>query len=302
MQRSSMRNSARSCTRLVASPPWRTAQAGLDQVGPTAVLYRWLGLAHAAEDEDDHDSAAERAYQQGLASAPDDLGLLVCYLELCLRADAFDYPARAGRVATLRARIDELAPAGSPERERVDDALSWAGRGYWDDLVAAAGRGELRQAESAELSDRVASALRTGSTGTDSSTAAGEDVREAELAAALELLRGRANAPLRFLLTHRTAAYVITCLAALGVNRLLVTTGVVTFSPWGWLLWLPLLAAEGKLRTARQLARQRVVARIEERHALEAALADTEDHAQMPPGTADGGGQTTLSASSPPTT
>ncbi|GED89873.1 hypothetical protein [Streptomyces sp. 6-11-2] len=153
----------------------RTAQAGLDQVGPTAVLYRWLGLAHAAEDEDDHDAAAERAYQQGLASAPDDLGLLVCYLELCLRADAFDYPARAGRVATLRARIDELAPARSPEREHVDDALSWAGRGYWDDLVAAAGRGELRQAESAELSDRVASALRTGSTGTDSSTAAGED-------------------------------------------------------------------------------------------------------------------------------
>ncbi|MFJ5156796.1 hypothetical protein ACIQCF_35660 [Streptomyces sp. NPDC088353] len=298
---------AQQCSELYAAGGFaavrRTARAGLDQVGPTAVLYRWLGLAHAAEDEDDHDAAAERAYQQGLASAPDDLGLLVCYLELCLRADAFDYPARAGRVATLRARIDELAPAGSPERERVDDALSWAGRGYWDDLAAAAGRGELRQAESAELSDRVASALRTGSTGTDSSTAAGEDVREAELAAALELLRGRANAPLRFLLTHRTAAYVITCLAALGVNRLLVTTGVVTFSPWGWLLWLPLLAAECKLRTARQLARQRVVARIEERHALEAAaLADTQDHVQMPPGTADGGGQTTLSASSPPAT
>ncbi|MFD5573895.1 hypothetical protein [Streptomyces cadmiisoli] len=272
----------------------RTAQAGLDQVGPTAVLYRWLGQAHAAEDEDDHDAEAERAYRRGLALAPDDLGLLVCYLELCLRADAFDYPARAGRVATLRARIDELAPAGSPERQRVDDALSWAGRGYWDDLVAAAGRGELQQAESAELSERVAGALRAGTADAARPAAAGEDVREAELAAALELLQGRANAPLRFLLTHRTVAYVITCVAALGVNRLLVTTGVVTFSAWGWLLWIPLFAAEGKLRAARKLARQRVVARIEERHALEAAVvANSEDHAETTPrtdGATDGSG------------
>ncbi|MBQ1090562.1 hypothetical protein KBY47_15750 [Streptomyces sp. B93] len=238
------------------------------------MLYRWLGQGHAAEDEDDHDAAAERAYRQGLALAPDDLGLLVCYLELCLRADAFDHPGRAGRVAPLRARIDELAPAGSAERQRADDALGWANRGYWDDLAAAAGSGELWQAEAAELSERVTGALRGGSTGTGPATAtatvSGEDVRQAELAAALELLTGRANAPLRFLLAHRTAAYVLTCLAALGVNQLLVSTGVVTFSPWGWLLWLPLLAAEGKLRAARRLARERVVARIEERHAREA--------------------------------
>ncbi|MFI9467356.1 hypothetical protein ACIHBQ_07765 [Streptomyces sp. NPDC052492] len=214
---------AQQCSELYAAAGFaavrRTAQAGLDEVGPTAVLYRWLGQAHAAADEDDHDAEAERAYRSGLALAPDDLGLLVCYLELCLRADAFDYPARAGRVGTLRVRIDELAPAGSPERQRVDDALGWAGRGYWDDLVAAAGRVELQQAESAELSERVAGALRAGTTDAVSSAAAGEDVREAELAAALELLQGRANAPLRFLLTHRTAAYVITCVGALGVNR-----------------------------------------------------------------------------------
>ncbi|MGA5291362.1 hypothetical protein [Streptomyces pseudogriseolus] len=228
---------AQQCSELYAAGGFaavrRTAQAGLDQVGPTAVLYRWLGQAHAAEDEDDHDAEAERAYRSGLALAPDDLGLLVCYLELCLRADAFDYPVRAGRVATLRARIDELAPAGSPESRRVDDALSWAGRGYWDDLIAAAGRGELQQAESAELSERVAGALRAGTVDAASPATAAEDMREAELAAALELLQGRANAPLRYLVTHRTAAYVITCAAALGVNRLLVTTGVVTFSAWG---------------------------------------------------------------------
>ncbi|WP_252541717.1 hypothetical protein [Streptomyces sp. RO-S4] len=289
---------AQRCSELYAAGGFaavrRTAQAGLDQVGPTAVLYRWLGQAHAAEDEDDHDAEAERAYRSGLALAPDDLGLLVCYLELCLRADAFDYPARAGRVATLRARIDELAPAGSPERQRVDDALGWAGRGYWDDLVAAAGRVELRQAESAELSERVAGALRAGTPDAGSPATAGEDLREAELAAALELLRGRANAPLRYLLTHRTAVYVITCVAALGVNRLLVTTGVVTFSAWGWLLWIPLFAAEGKLRAARKLARERVVARIEERHVLETAVAaNTDDRSEVKPrtgGTPDGNG------------
>ncbi|MGA5179986.1 hypothetical protein ACPCBF_09405 [Streptomyces pseudogriseolus] len=283
---------AQQCSELYAAGGFaavrRTAQAGLDQVGPTAVLYRWLGRAHAAEDEDDHDAEAERAYRSGLALAPDDLGLLVCYLELCLRADAFDYPVRAGRVATLRARIDELAPAGSPESRRVDDALSWAGRGYWDDLIAAAGRGELQQAESAELSERVAGALRAGTVGAASPATAAEDMREAELAAALELLQGRANAPLRYLVTHRTAAYVITCAAALGVNRLLVTTGVVTFSAWGWLLWIPLFAAEGKLRAARKLARERVVARIEARHVLETAVVvNADDHSEAKPRTGD---------------
>lgn len=247
-------------------------------MGPTAVLYRWLGQAHAAEDEDDHDAEAERAYRSGLALAPDDLGLLVCYLELCLRADAFDYPVRAGRVATLRARIDELAPDGSPESRRVDDALSWAGRGYWDDLIAAAGRGELQQAESAELGERVAGALRAGTVDAASPATAGEDM----------LLQGRANAPLRYLVTHRTAAYVITCAAALGVNRLLVTTGVVTFSAWGWLLWIPLFAAEGKLRAARKLARERVVARIEARHVLETAVVvNADDHSEAKPRTGD---------------
>ena len=106
----------------------RTAQAGLDEAGPQAVLYRWLGQAHAAEDEDDHDAEAERAYRRGLALEPDDLGLLVCYLDLCLRADAFDYPGRSGRATALKARIEELAPTGSPQRERADSALGWAGR------------------------------------------------------------------------------------------------------------------------------------------------------------------------------
>lgn len=121
----------------------------------------------------------------------------------------------------------------------------------------------------------------------------------------MELLQCGANAPLRFLLAHRTAAHTITILAALGVNRLLVDTGVVSFSLWGRLLWLPLLAAEGKLRAARELARRRVVARIEERHASEAAAqAGAPDHVRVPSGSdgpPDGDGRAVSSPPSPST-
>jgi hypothetical protein len=249
----------------------RTAQAGLDEVGPDAALYRWLGQAHAAEDEDDHDAEAERAYRQGLALASDDLGLLVCYLELCVRADAFDHPARAARARSLQARVDELAPPGSPARERVDAVLGWAGRGYWDDVAIAVTARRTQYEENAELSRHVTDALRTGGGSDVPSGAADEDMRAAELAAALEILQGPANAPLRFLLAHRFGAYVTAGLAAFATNRLLVETGTVSFSLWGWLLWIPLLAADAKLSAARRLARRRVIARIEERHAREAA-------------------------------
>ncbi|MEU6807564.1 hypothetical protein ABZ920_00745 [Streptomyces sp. NPDC046831] len=47
-------------------------------------------------------------------------------------------------------------------------------------------------------------------------------------------------------------------------------------SLWGWLLWTPLVAAEAKLRAARNLARRRVVAHIEERHAAEAGRTASE--------------------------
>ncbi|MDW4917223.1 hypothetical protein [Streptomyces californicus] len=112
----------------------KAAEAGLAELGPDPVLYRWLGLAHAAEDDDDHDADAEAAYEAGLAQWPDDLGLLVSYLELCLRADTWSYPGRAARVERLKERIAVLAPAGSPEAARVDAALGWAGRGYWQDV------------------------------------------------------------------------------------------------------------------------------------------------------------------------
>ncbi|WP_327351850.1 hypothetical protein [Streptomyces sp. NBC_01304] len=239
------------------------AEEGLADLGGDPVLYRWLGQAHAAEDEDDHDTEAESAYRQGLALAPDDLGLLVSYLELCLRADGFEYPGRAKRAVTLQAQIEDLAPPGSPERARVDDAVGWAGRGYWDDLKVGVLQGQVRQAEQAEQGEQVAAALRSKEPVAD----AGEDLRTAELAAAVELLQGPANAPLRLLIRHRVAAYAVTLLLSFGLNKWLVMSGILEFSLWGWLCWIPVLAAEAKLRQARRLGRERVIARIQERHA-----------------------------------
>ncbi|MFJ1969554.1 hypothetical protein ACIO93_12875 [Streptomyces sp. NPDC087903] len=242
-----------------------TAERGLEELGPDPTLLRWLGQAHAAEDEDDHDREAEDAYRKGLALAPDDLGLLVCYLELCLRADAFDYPARARRAVGLRTRIEELAPPGSAERERVDSATGWAGRGYWDDLRTGVLQGQAQQDALADQSVQVTDALRRAARG-ESGEDAGEDLRAAELAAAVELLQGPRNAPLRFLLAHRVGAYVLTFVLSLGLNKALVLSGALDFSLWGWLFWAPVLAAEAKLRRARRLGQERVVARIQARH------------------------------------
>ncbi|WP_328907853.1 hypothetical protein OG230_35330 [Streptomyces sp. NBC_00234] len=242
-----------------------TAEAGLAEVGPDPVLFRWLGQAHAAEDEDDHDAGAETAYRKGLALAQDDLGLLVSYLELCLRADSFTYPGRSNRAAGLQARIDELAPAGSEERRRVEDATGWAGRGYWDELKTGALQGQAQQAAVAEQSVLVSDALRRAALG-EPAGAAEEDLQAAELAAAVELLQGPLNAPLRLLLAHRVAAYVLTFALSFGVNKALVWGGVVDFSLWGWLFWIPVLLAEAKLRQAKQLGRERVIARMQERH------------------------------------
>lgn len=94
------------------------ASEALERYGPDPALCTLLGRAHAAEDEDDHDDEAERAYRQGLETFPDDLGLLTAYAELCLASDALDRPGRHARGPVLAARIAELAP-GSPQAAQV---------------------------------------------------------------------------------------------------------------------------------------------------------------------------------------
>ncbi|MFJ1652581.1 hypothetical protein ACIOC2_14415 [Streptomyces sp. NPDC088337] len=69
----------------------------------------------------------------------------------------------------------------------------------------------------------VTDALRRAACG-ESGEDAGEDLRAAELAAAVQLLQGARNAPLRVLLAHRVAAYVLTFVASFGLNKALVGT------------------------------------------------------------------------------
>ncbi|MFD5632656.1 hypothetical protein ACFWJM_00700 [Streptomyces sp. NPDC127077] len=247
----------------------KLSEAGLEELGPDPVLYRWLGLAHAAEDEDDHDAEAEKAYEAGLAQWPDDLGLLVSYLELCLRADAWTYPGRSRRAVVLKERIAVLAPAGSPEAARVEDALGWAGRGYWQDVRERTATVRAEQAALTSHSMDVAEALERGG----QAPAHPEDVRAAEVAAALELLAGPWRAPLRLMVRHRVAAYVVTFVLVLATNNALVLSGTVTYSVWGWIWYVPPLLADGKLKLARRVARRRVIAAMEARHADTAASA-----------------------------
>ncbi|WP_329416490.1 hypothetical protein OG802_33080 [Streptomyces sp. NBC_00704] len=242
------------------------AESALEELGPDPVLYRWLGLAHAAEDEDDHDAEAEKVYRAGLARWPDDLGLLVSYLELCLRADEWTYPGRSARAARLKERIAVLAPAGSPEAARVEAAVGRAGRGYWQDFQESTASALAERAMVASHSADVAEALERGG----QAPAHPEDLRAAEVAAALELLAGPWRAPLRLLVRYRVAAYAATFVLVLATNKALVLSGTVSFSVWGWFWYVPLLLADARLKRARLLARERVINAMEARHAATA--------------------------------
>ncbi|NEB73750.1 hypothetical protein G3I40_00580, partial [Streptomyces sp. SID14478] len=108
---------------LLRAGEWRQArteaQSGLDAHGPHAGLYAVLGRAHAAQDEDDHDTAAELAFRTGLDAFPDDLDLLAAYAEFGLAGDVMEQPGRQARGREAAARLKELAP-DSPQALRTE--------------------------------------------------------------------------------------------------------------------------------------------------------------------------------------
>ncbi|WP_406391251.1 hypothetical protein [Streptomyces sp. NBC_00887] len=165
----------------------------------------------------------------------------------------------------MKVRLEELAPPGSAERARVDEVTGWAGRGYWDDIEAATAEGRARHEGAAAQSVLVTDAWRRAAHG-ESDDECGEDLAAAEPAAAVELPRGPRNAPLRLLLARRAPAHVLILALRVRVNYALVPGGTLTYSLWGWLLWIPVLAAEAELRQAKKLGRERVIARMRERH------------------------------------
>ncbi|MFI5807173.1 hypothetical protein [Streptomyces sp. NPDC051561] len=246
------------------------AEEGMAELGPDPVLTRWLGLAHAAEEDDDHDVEAEAVYEAGLRQWPDELGLLVSYLELCLRSDGWEFPARAKRAGALKERIAELAPPGSPEAAQVEAAMGWAGRGYWADTQARAVQARADRADRDSLRVEIASAVkRDASADGPAQTARPEDLRAAEVAAVLEELSGARNAPLRLLARYRPVAYGVALVLAIATNKALAMSGAVSFSVWGWFWFLLVLVADARVKQARKMAAQRVIAAVEARHAAE---------------------------------
>ncbi|MFF3941782.1 hypothetical protein [Streptomyces phaeofaciens] len=234
---------------------------------PQADLYCWLALGHAAEDDDDHDDRAEEAFRAGLALDGDHLGLLTGYAELCLRADAFEYPARASRAVVLSRRLKELAPE-SAEAERLSAAERWAKRGYWDDLRMRAAVSALAGRETEAQARALAEDLRHGG-GAPAHDGPAVDREAIVRAATLEASSGPWNAPVRFLGRYRTAAWVCCAVLCFGTNTILRRTGAVdSFSAWGWLWLIPLLIVDRRFAAVRKEAEARHLA------ALEAALAD----------------------------
>ncbi|MFE7612832.1 hypothetical protein [Streptomyces celluloflavus] len=251
----------------------RTAQEGIRQDGAAADLYCWLALAHVREDDDDHDDEAERAFRRGLEIAPDHLGLLAGYAELCLRADAFDQPGRAARGKVLLRRIEEVTP-GSSEAERAAAVQRWTQRPYpyrEDFRTKLADARAQRDAADAQRADASYTLEHAGAE--DAPRQAGaraqdrpDDHRAAVLAATLAALSGPRNAPLRLLVRYRAQAWTLAALLSICTNTLLRATGVVeSFSLWGLLWLLPALILDRRLAAARRQAERQVVAQLEAR-------------------------------------
>ncbi|MFD5583498.1 hypothetical protein ACFWII_06780 [Streptomyces sp. NPDC127063] len=240
----------------------RAAQAALDEHGPHPDLYCWLALGHCAEDDDDHDDAAEEAFRAGLALDSEHLGLLAGYTELCLRADAFEYPGRAGRAVALSERLKQLAPR-SDEADRLAAAERWARRGYWDDMRMQAAAAVVAGRDTEAQARALAVDLRQGDEGAtrDVNT---EDRDAIVRAATLEALSGPWNAPVRFLGRHRTTVWALSGILCFLTNTVLRQTGVVaSFSAWGFLWALPVLVVDRRFAAIRREAEARYIATLE---------------------------------------
>ncbi|MEV0781400.1 hypothetical protein AB0I52_00135 [Streptomyces sp. NPDC050423] len=249
----------------------RTATQRLDEAGPHADLYCRLAVAHASEDDDDHDTEAERAFRKGLALDADHPGLLAGYAELCLRSDSFEYPGRAAGAVELTRRLEELAP-DSAENAQLRAAHRWAARGYWEDLRMSAAEGAVRRQARETQSDEIADALRgqgLREARVRTAEAAGarpDDQRAAVLAVTLETLSGPGNGWLRWVARHRAAVWGVSVAFSALTSLLLRTTGVVDgFGPWGLLWMLPMLLADARLSSVRKESERVALARLEAR-------------------------------------
>ncbi|MEU2507959.1 hypothetical protein ABZ621_25035 [Streptomyces sp. NPDC007863] len=235
----------------------------LDTGGPDAGLCLVLARAHLAEDDDDHDAAAESVLRDGLDAFPDDIGLLGEYAELGARSDGFDHPGRRARGERALDRLRELAPHSAELRsaEAAGGAVSAAAR----DAVSIRRMQSFDTARAfADAPTPAAAAARTAQW----AAAAPHDRRLAVLAETTAVLAapGRAGARLLLLrgLEYRLAVGVLVVL--LVILRLTVVPeiplGVATGA--GLLLELPFLGLRRLLRDARDRAADRLAAAVPE--------------------------------------
>ncbi|MFD9034429.1 hypothetical protein ACFVZW_25295 [Streptomyces sp. NPDC059567] len=236
-----------------------TARTALDADGPDAGLLLALARAHTAEDDDDHDDAAERVFREGLDTFPEDVGLLAGYAELCARTDALDRPGRHARGPVLLARLRELAPY-SPELLRAEAAGSSVS-------TNARNSASVRRVQSFDAARAFAEAPTPQAAAAQAAqwaAAAPRDLRLAVLAETTGALAATGRTWARLLLCrgleYRFAAGVV--LAGLIVLRITVLPAVPygVATGVGLLLGLPFLALRKQLRAARERAAERMAA------------------------------------------
>ncbi|MEU6842614.1 hypothetical protein ABZ930_12190 [Streptomyces sp. NPDC046716] len=228
------------------------AQAGLDEHGPHAGLYGVLGRAHEAEDEDDHDAAAERAYRAGLDAFPDDLDLLAAYAAFGLGCDGLEHPGRQARGRAAAERLAELAPDSPQARHAV------RAPGPKPPSEARIQRHDARTVlipgvappAAAEEAARAAAAWPY-------------DRRLAVRAATLAELARPVAAPARAVLRAPGLAALLLAVAA---SALLLTVTALELSPWLLLCVLPLTAPVRQEQALLRRARRRALAALPAEH------------------------------------
>ncbi|MFD9241635.1 hypothetical protein ACFV0D_06795 [Streptomyces sp. NPDC059556] len=239
------------------------ARTALADGGPEAGLFLALARAHMAEDDDDHDDAAERVFREGLDAFPDNIGLLAGYAELCTRSDSMDRPGRHARGPVLLARLREIAPE-SAELRRAAAAGSSVSTN--DRNSASAYR--VQSFDAARAFAEAPTPQAAADQAAQWAAAAPRDLRLAVLAETTAALAATGRTWLRLLLC-RGVEYRFATGVVVAVLIVLRTT-VLPAMPYGMaagvglLLGLPFLGLRRLLRAAREGAADRIAATVSE--------------------------------------
>ncbi|MYW68240.1 hypothetical protein GTY65_29820 [Streptomyces sp. SID8379] len=232
------------------------AQAGIEEAGPHAALYLVLARAHAAEDDDDHDTAAEHAYRTGLDAFPDDLDLLAAYAEFGAAADGVEHPGRLARGKKAAERLRELAP---------DSPQAWQlGRGPGPKPPSEA---RVQRYDVRILLDSGVTLPQAAATAAEAAAAWPYDRRLAVRAETLAALARPIAAPARVVVRR---PYLTALVLAVAASALLLTVTAFALSPWVLLAVLVLTAPVRQEQALLRGARRRALDRLPVEHRVPA--------------------------------